>query len=169
MGLKPEDIARGLSGFQGIHRRQEIRGVRAGVTVIDDFAHHPTAVRETIRAVRSQYPDRRLIAVFEPRTNTSRRNIFQKDYVFSFEGADLILIREATDLEKIPEGERFSSARLVEELIFTGKQARYFPATDEILEFLSHQLESGDIVLIMSNGGFDRIHERLLDLLGQQK
>ncbi len=169
VGLNPEDIARGLAGFQGIHRRQEIRGVRAGVTVIDDFAHHPTAVRETIRAVRSQYPDRRLIAVFEPRTNTSRRNIFQNDYVSSFEGADLIVIREAPDLEKIPEGERFSSVRLVEELISVGKQARYFPATDEILEFLSRQFKSGDIVLIMSNGGFDRIHERLLDLLGQQK
>ena len=102
VGLKPGDIAQGLAGFQGIHRRQEIRGVRAGITVIDDFAHHPTAVRETIRAVRSQYPNRRLIAVFEPRTNTSRRNIFQNDYVSSFEGADLILIREATDLEKIP-------------------------------------------------------------------
>jgi UDP-N-acetylmuramate: L-alanyl-gamma-D-glutamyl-meso-diaminopimelate ligase len=165
-GLKPEEIAQGLTGFQGIHRRQEIRGVRAGVTVIDDFAHHPTAVRETIKGIRSQYPDRRLIAVFEPRTNTSRRNFFQKDYVSSFDGADLILIREAPGLEKIPEGERFSSARLVEDLIQSGHQAHYFPDTDEILEFLSHLLKRGDVVLIMSNGGFDRIHERLLEILG---
>ena len=164
-GLRAEDMARGLSGFQGIHRRQEIRGVRAGVTVIDDFAHHPTAVRETIRAVRSQYPGRRLMAVFEPRTNTSRRTVFQREYVSSFDGADLILIREAPDLEKIPEGERFSSARLVEDLKISGKQARYFPDTDEILKFLSPRLKSGDVVLIMSNGGFDRIHERLLEKL----
>jgi UDP-N-acetylmuramate: L-alanyl-gamma-D-glutamyl-meso-diaminopimelate ligase len=167
VGLKPEDIAHGLAGFHGVHRRQEIRGVKAGVTVIDDFAHHPTAVQETIRAVRLQYPGRRLIAVFEPRTNTSRRNIFQQEYTASFDGADLILIREAPGLEKIPEGERFSSARLVEELVTSGKQARYFPDTDEILKFLSNRLKSGDVVLIMSNGGFDRIHERLLDLLGQ--
>lgn len=166
LGLRPEDMARGLAGFQGIHRRQEIRGVRAGVTVIDDFAHHPTAVRETVRAVRSRYPDRRLIAVFEPRTNTSRRNFFQKDYVASFDGPDLILIREAPGLEKIPEGERFSSIQLVEDLISSGKQARYFSATDEILEFLSGFLKEGDVVLIMSNGGFDNIHERLLAILG---
>ena len=169
IGLNPEDMARGLAGFKGIHRRQEIRGIRAGVTVIDDFAHHPTAVKETIRAIRTQYQERRLVAVFEPRTNTSRRNFFQKDYVSSFDGADLILIREAPDLEKIPEGERFSSARLVEDLTTKGKQARYFPSTDDILGFLSSQLKEGDVVLIMSNGGFDRIHERLLDLLGQQK
>jgi UDP-N-acetylmuramate: L-alanyl-gamma-D-glutamyl-meso-diaminopimelate ligase len=165
VGLKPADIARGLAGFKGIHRRQEIRGGRAGVTVIDDFAHHPTAVRETVQAIRSQYGDRRLIAVFEPRTNTSRRNIFQKDYVSSFEGADLILIREAPGLENIPEGERFSSAQLVEDLKTSGRQACYFPATDEILEFLAHSLKRGDVVLIMSNGSFDNIHERLLNSL----
>jgi UDP-N-acetylmuramate: L-alanyl-gamma-D-glutamyl-meso-diaminopimelate ligase len=168
VGLKPNDIARGLAGFKGIHRRQEIRGVRAGVTVIDDFAHHPTAVRETVEGIRSQYPDRRLIAVFEPRTNTSRRNFFQKDYVSSFNKTDWILIREPPGLEKIPEGERFSSARLVEDLIQSGHQARYFPDTDEILEFLSHLLHGGDVVLIMSNGGFDRIHERLLEILGSR-
>ncbi len=165
IGLSLEDIARGLAGFQGVHRRQEVRGVRAGVTVIDDFAHHPTAVRETIQAIRSQYQDRRLIAVFEPRTNTSRRKVFQKDYVSAFEGADLILIREAPGLEKIQEEERFSSARLVEDLTASGKKARFFPDTDGILLLLSHELKEGDVVLIMSNGGFDNIHERLLDAL----
>jgi UDP-N-acetylmuramate: L-alanyl-gamma-D-glutamyl-meso-diaminopimelate ligase len=168
VGLKPEVIAQGLAGYQGVHRRQEIRGIKAGVTVIDDFAHHPTAVRETLRAVRSQYPGRRLIAVFEPRTNTNRRNIFQQEYASSFDGCDLILIREAPGLEKIPEGERFSAARLVEELIASGKQARYFPDTDEILKFLDNHLKSGDVVLIMSNGGFDLIHERLLEILGSR-
>ena len=160
-----EDIAGGLAGFQGVHRRQEVRGVRAGVTVIDDFAHHPTAVRETIQAIRSQYQDRRLIAVFEPRTNTSRRKVFQKEYVPAFEGADLILIREAPGLEKIPEEDRFSSVLLVEDLTASGRKARFFPDTGEILLHLSHELKEGDVVLIMSNGGFDNIHERLLDAL----
>ncbi len=168
IGLGPEDMALGLAGFQGVHRRQEIRGVRAGVTVIDDFAHHPTAVRETIRAVRSRYQDRRLIAVFEPRTNTSRRNFFQKDYVSSFTGADLVLIREAPDLGRIPEGDRFSSFRLVEDLKTSGQQARYFTNTDEILKFLPTFLKGGDIVLIMSNGGFDGIHQKLLEMLGSR-
>jgi UDP-N-acetylmuramate: L-alanyl-gamma-D-glutamyl-meso-diaminopimelate ligase len=165
IGLSPDDIAKGLAGFQGVHRRQEIRGEQAGVTVIDDFAHHPTAVRETIQAIRSRYPGRRLIAVFEPRTNTSRRKVFQQEYPVSFDGADLILIREAPGLEKIPEEERFSSSRLVEDLVASGKQARYFSGTDEILAFLSSGLKKDDVVLIMSNGGFDRIHERLLAAL----
>ncbi len=168
LGLSPEMIARGLAGFQGIHRRQEIRGIQAGVTVIDDFAHHPTAVRETIQAMRAQYQGRRLIAVFEPRTNTSRRRIFQKEYGLSFDGADLVLIREAPDLAKIPEGERFSSNQLVKQLVTSGKKARYFPDTEEILAFLSGHLKAGDVVLIMSNGGFDRIHERLLALLSSK-
>ncbi len=165
IGLSPDDIAKGLAGFQGVHRRQEIRGEQAGVTVIDDFAHHPTAVRETIQSIRTRYRGRRLIAVFEPRTNTSRRNIFQQEYPVSFDGADVILIREAPGLEKIPEEERFSSSRLVEDLVASGKRACYFSDTDGILAFLSSGLRKGDVVLIMSNGGFDDIHERLLDVL----
>ena len=169
LGLTPEAMARGLAGFQGVHRRQEIRGFRAGVTVIDDFAHHPTAVRETIQAVRSQYPGQRLLAVFEPRTNTSRRKVFQSDYVSAFGGADLILIREAPGLEKIPEAERFSSGQLVSDLTRSGQKAYFFPDTDKVLDFLAHQLKPEDVVLIMSNGGFDGIHERLLTLLDLRK
>jgi UDP-N-acetylmuramate: L-alanyl-gamma-D-glutamyl-meso-diaminopimelate ligase len=165
LGLTPEAVAKGLAGFQGVHRRQEVRGIRAGVTVIDDFAHHPTAVRETLQAIRAQYPGKRLIAVFEPRTNTSRRKVFQKDYVSAFIGADHILIREAPGLEKIPEEERFSSAQLVDDLKASGQKADFSPDTDEILQTLSRELQAGDVVLIMSNGGFDNIHERLLDSL----
>jgi UDP-N-acetylmuramate: L-alanyl-gamma-D-glutamyl-meso-diaminopimelate ligase len=168
IGLTPEVVARGLAGFQGVHRRQEVRGVRAGVTVIDDFAHHPTAVRETIQAIRTQYPENRLIAVFEPRTNTSRRKVFQKDYISAFEGADRVLIREAPGLEKIPEEERFSSAQLVDDLKASGAKADYSPDTEEILHILKNELRKEDVVLIMSNGGFDNIHERLLDLLGER-
>jgi UDP-N-acetylmuramate: L-alanyl-gamma-D-glutamyl-meso-diaminopimelate ligase len=165
LGLTSEAMARGLAGFQGVHRRQEIRGIKAGVTVIDDFAHHPTAVRETIQAVKSQYPGQRLLAVFEPRTNTSRRKVFQREYVSAFEGADLILIREAPGLEKIPEEERFSSARLVADLNASGQKTYFFSDTDKVLTFLADQLRSEDVVLIMSNGGFDGIHERLLTIL----
>ncbi|HMK66602.1 MAG TPA: UDP-N-acetylmuramate:L-alanyl-gamma-D-glutamyl-meso-diaminopimelate ligase, partial [Thermodesulfobacteriota bacterium] len=169
LGLSPETIARGLAGFKGVHRRQEVRGIRAGVTVMDDFAHHPTAVRETIQAVKAQNPARRLLAVFEPRTNTSRRNVFQEAYVTAFGGADLILIREAPGLEKIPEEERFSSARLVDDLNRAGQKAYFSPDTETVLTFLSGQLLSGDVVLIMSNGGFDNIHERLLAILSKKE
>ena len=139
--------------------------MKAGVTVIDDFAHHPTAVRLTLQAIRAQYPGRRLIAVFEPRTNTSRRSIFQSEYPRSFAGADRIIIREAPDLARIPEGERFSSQKLVRDLESRGLPAGYFPDTDSILRFLTGELQSGDVVLIMSNGGFDGLHQRLLDHL----
>jgi UDP-N-acetylmuramate: L-alanyl-gamma-D-glutamyl-meso-diaminopimelate ligase len=162
LGLDPIQIARGFSAFQGVHRRQEVRGTQAGITVIDDFAHHPTAVRETIQALSQQYLERRLIAVFEPRTNTSRRGIFQREYVASFEGADLIIVREPPELAKIPEGERFSSSQLVNDLSAGGQRAFYFPDTDKILHFLLKEVREGDVVLIMSNGGFDDIHERLL-------
>ena len=165
LGLAPETIARALAGFQGVHRRQEVRGVKAGVTVIDDFAHHPTAVRETLRAIRAQYAGRRLIAVFEPRTNTSRRKIFQPDYPPALEDADLVVVREPPDLAKISEAERFSSVQLVEDLKARGRRAYYFPDTEAILEFLLEESRENDVVLIMSNGGFDRIHERLLKSL----
>jgi UDP-N-acetylmuramate: L-alanyl-gamma-D-glutamyl-meso-diaminopimelate ligase len=165
LGVTPEAMAQGLAGFQGVHRRQDIRGIKAGVTVIDDFAHHPTAVRETIQAVKAQYPGQRLLAVFEPRTNTSRRKVFQREYGSAFEGADLILIREAPGLEKIPEEERFSSAQLVSDLKNSGQKAYFFTDTDGVLAFLEDHLRPGDVALIMSNGGFDNIHERLLATL----
>ncbi|MBI4775781.1 MAG: UDP-N-acetylmuramate:L-alanyl-gamma-D-glutamyl-meso-diaminopimelate ligase [Deltaproteobacteria bacterium] len=165
IGLDPETMKEALRTFKGVRRRQEIRGIKKGVIVMDDFAHHPTEVRETVRAVRSAYPERRLVSVFEPRTNTSRRDVFQAIYPQSFEGSDLILIREPPDLKKVVEGERFSSRRLVEDLKTNGKQAYYFPDTDAILEYLRETCREGDLVLIMSNGGFDGIHGRLLELL----
>jgi UDP-N-acetylmuramate: L-alanyl-gamma-D-glutamyl-meso-diaminopimelate ligase len=168
IGLEAERLAEPLTRFQGVKRRQEVRGVHAGVTVLDDFAHHPTAVRETLAAIRGAYPARRLVAVFEPRTNTSRRNVFQHDYAAAFDHADLVLIREAPGLEKIPPGERFSSAQLVKDLNARGRSAFYFPDTDRLLADLAGRLQSGDVVLIMSNGGFDGLHERLLADLAQR-
>ncbi|MEW6327673.1 MAG: UDP-N-acetylmuramate--L-alanine ligase [Thermodesulfobacteriota bacterium] len=165
IGLAPEAIQAGLSSFQGVCRRQEVRGIKNGVTVIDDFAHHPTAVHETLLALRAAYPGRRLIAVFEPRTNSSRRRVFQDDYALSFDAADSIIVREPPGLENIPEQDRFSSGNLVEDLKTRGRTAYYFPDTDGILGFLKEYARGGDVIAIMSNGGFDNIHKRLLDIL----
>jgi len=162
LGLEPDEIFRALEEFQGVKRRQEVRGSRRGVLVMDDFAHHPTEVRETLRAVRGAYENRRLVCVFEPRTNTSRRNVFQHVYPGSFEGADLVIVREPPDLNKVPEGQRFSSKQLVADLQARGQAARYFSDTEGILDFLLKDSREGDLVLVLSNGGFDGIHDRLL-------
>jgi UDP-N-acetylmuramate: L-alanyl-gamma-D-glutamyl-meso-diaminopimelate ligase len=163
--ISVEAIARAFESFEGVKRRQEVRGEKSGITVMDDFAHHPTAVRETLRAVKPFYPNGRLIAVFEPRTNSSMRNIFQNIYPRSFDGADIICIRQPSLIDKIPPKERFSSQQLVNDLKNQGMDARYFPDTDEIIDFLITEAKSGDLILVMSNGGFDNIHERLLKSL----
>ncbi len=158
-------IASALESFKGIKRRQEIRGQKRRITVMDDFAHHPTAVRETIRAVKSISTNGRLIAVFEPRTATSMRSFFQNEYAHSFDMADLICIRKPPPVRKIPDGEKFSSEQLVTDLNERGKEAYFFPDTDVIIDFLVSNARPADLVLIMSNGGFDNIHQRLLDSL----
>jgi UDP-N-acetylmuramate: L-alanyl-gamma-D-glutamyl-meso-diaminopimelate ligase len=132
---------------------------------MDDFAHHPTAVKATIRAVKPFFSGGRVIAVFEPRTNSSMRHIFQNDYARSFDAADLICVRHPSRLDKIPPSERFSSRKLVDDLVRRGKEAHYFADTGLIIDFLVEAATAGDLVLIMSNGGFDNIHERLLNLL----
>ena len=165
LGVSKESIAEAMETFEGVKRRQELRGIKSGVRVFDDFAHHPTAVRETIDAVKPFCRDGRLIAVFEPRTNTSMRNVFQEVYPLSFDRADLVCIRNPPLLKKIPPGERFSSEKLVEALKLRGKDAHYFPDTETIIDFLTAKARPGDAVLIMSNGGFDNIHERLMESL----
>lgn len=165
LGLSPDEIAKALKGFAGIRRRQEIRGEKRGIVVMDDFAHHPTAVRETLSAVKDYFSDNRVIAVFEPRTNSSMRKVFQKDYAGVFDPADRICIRKPSMLQKVPEGQRFSSEQLVADLIGRGKDASHFDDTQGIIDDLARTSMPGDIILIMSNGGFDNIHERLLDAL----
>ncbi|MFH7321070.1 UDP-N-acetylmuramate:L-alanyl-gamma-D-glutamyl-meso-diaminopimelate ligase [Desulfurivibrio sp. D14AmB] len=165
LGVAPEAIAAGLASFTGVRRRQEVRGEVAGVTVIDDFAHHPTAVRETLNALRAAYPDRRLLVVFEPRTNSSRRRVFQEAYVPVFAAADRVLLRVSEGLEQIPEAERFSVQQLAADLAARGQQAQAFPTTDLILAELAATTRPGDLVAILSNGGFDDIHRRLLQRL----
>ena len=165
LAIPVDVIAGALQTFEGIKRRQEIRGQKKQITVMDDFAHHPTAVRETLRAVKSIVSGGRLIAVFEPRTNTSMRSVFQNNYPAVFDPADIICIRKPPLLNKIPSGQQFSSEQLVADLKTRDKNAHYFPDTDTILDFLLDTARPGDFILIMSNGGFDNIHERLLELL----
>jgi UDP-N-acetylmuramate: L-alanyl-gamma-D-glutamyl-meso-diaminopimelate ligase len=165
LGIPAKPLADAAATFEGIKRRQELIGEKQGVIILDDFAHHPTAVRETVAAVKEKYKDRRLIAVFEPRSNSSRRNIFQDQYVSSFEAADLVMIPEPPMMEKIPPEERFSSKRLTEDLEKKGKPAFYFSDTNQLLEAMVSKSRTNDIFLIMSNGGFDNIHRRLLERL----
>jgi UDP-N-acetylmuramate: L-alanyl-gamma-D-glutamyl-meso-diaminopimelate ligase len=165
IGISVKEISHALETFKGVRRRQEIRGVKNGVTVMDDFAHHPTAVGETINAVKSFYERRRIIAVFEPRTNSSRRNVFQSQYASAFDRADLVCIRQPPLLEKIPPEQRFSSRQLVADLKSRGKKAAFFPDTEAIIDFLLAETRCEDVILVMSNGGFDDIHVRLLERL----
>ena len=160
-GLTTAELAPALLGFQGVKRRLESWGEHRGVLILDDFAHHPTAVAATLAAVREGCPGRRVVAVFEPRTNTSRRAVFQEPYAHAFNDADLILVREPPDLWKVPEGERFSSAQLAQDLRRQGKTALAFPDTDELLAGLVPLLQPGDLCLIMSNGDFDHLVPRL--------
>lgn len=160
-----QTIQEALKSFKGVKRRQEIRGTKNGIVVIDDFAHHPTAVKKTIQAIKAYYRENRLIAVFEPRTNTSMRNIFQNVYPKAFDSADKICIRKPALLKKIPPEDRFSSQRLVNDLNKRGLDATCFENTDEIVDFLTQVARPGDVILVMSNGGFDNIHERLLEKL----
>jgi len=160
--IKPEIITKALDTFEGVKRRLEVLGGYNNILVIDDFAHHPTAVRETIKAVKGHYKDRRLIAVFEPRSNSSRRNIFQTAYASSFEDADLVLLPEPPMMEKIPLDERFSSPKLATDLNRRSITARYFKNNDKLLEGLLSLTKPEDVILIMSNGAFDNIQQRLI-------
>jgi len=165
LGVTRQQIAQALDSFAGVKRRQEIRGEKRGIIVMDDFAHHPTAVRETLRAVKSHYSENRVIAVFEPRTNSSMRQVFQQEYATVFDPADRICIRKPPLLKKVPHAERLSSPKLVEDLKKRGKDATHFEDTESIIDDLAQSSISGDVILIMSNGGFDNIHERLLEAL----
>jgi UDP-N-acetylmuramate: L-alanyl-gamma-D-glutamyl-meso-diaminopimelate ligase len=164
LGLSAADCGT-LAKFPGVCRRQEVRGEVNGVVVIDDFAHHPTAVRETLAALRAAYVGRRLRVVFEPRTNSSRRKIFQDIYPQVFGDADEIIVKEPTPLTNVPQEEQFSARQLIADLQKKGSLAKYFASTDEILAYLGESAASGDVIAVMSNGGFDNIHTRLLEIL----
>ena len=165
LGYEKQMIADGLGEFKGVKRRQEIRGQVNNITIIDDFAHHPTAVGETLKGLKKAHPSHRLIAIFEPRTNTSRRSVFQQRYVASFADADLSIIREVGTDKPVDGDDRFSSVRLAEDLRKRGLSAWAFADTDQIIAHISGIAQPGDIIAVLSNGGFDNIHERLLEAL----
>jgi UDP-N-acetylmuramate: L-alanyl-gamma-D-glutamyl-meso-diaminopimelate ligase len=168
-GMDQAAIAAALATFKNVRRRAEVRGEESGVTVIDDFAHHPTAVRETLRALRDKYAGRRLIAVFEPRSWSSRLAVFQDEYPKSFVAAEMVIIANVFDIEKVKEkGAMLSTAKLIEDIATQHKQAVALTGLDEILSYLIPKLREGDVVAIMSNGGFGGIHEKLLAALKQQ-
>jgi UDP-N-acetylmuramate: L-alanyl-gamma-D-glutamyl-meso-diaminopimelate ligase len=167
LGLTPQQILPGLASFRGIARRQEVAGERRGVTIVDDFAHHPTAVAGTIAAMRLRYPGRRLWAVFEPRSNTSRRKVFQREYVQALRAADRVIIggvfRKPTDA--LEEADLFSPEQLARDLNDLGVRARAYPEVDVIAAALERNTRRGDVVLLMSNGSFGGLRDKLLTAL----
>jgi UDP-N-acetylmuramate: L-alanyl-gamma-D-glutamyl-meso-diaminopimelate ligase len=168
-GISRDVIADALSTFKNVRRRVEVRGEERGVTVIDDFAHHPTAVRETLRGLRNRYRERRLIAVFEPRSWSSRLAVFQNEYATAFAASDYVVIASVFDSQKVVEkGESLSTEKLIEDISRQNKPAFVFPDADAIIDHLLPQLREGDVVAIMSNGGFGGIHEKLLVALSEQ-
>jgi UDP-N-acetylmuramate: L-alanyl-gamma-D-glutamyl-meso-diaminopimelate ligase len=154
LGLTPLQIAEGFASFRGVKRRQEERGEPNGVLVIDDFAHHPTAVRETIHAIRLRYPQRRLWAVFEPRSNTSRRNIHQQEYAESFDGASRVSLKVPEPHDKVPVNEQLNVPAVAEALQGHGIEADYSSDVSEIVTRVASEAKKGDVILVMSNGAF---------------
>jgi UDP-N-acetylmuramate: L-alanyl-gamma-D-glutamyl-meso-diaminopimelate ligase len=162
-GIERAAIAEALATFKSVSRRCEIRGEVNGITVIDDFAHHPTAVRETLSALRVKFWGRRLVAVFEPRSWSSRLAVFQEEYVNAFAAADYVIIAGVFDTEKAVEKGRVLDTRtLIDGIANQNKPAFAISDVDEIVRSLSVELRSGDVVAFMSNGGFGGIHEKLL-------
>lgn len=161
-GVPIDAIAKAVASFEGVKRRQEVRGEVRGVTVIDDFGHHPTAIRETLRGLRHQYPGRRLWALFEPRSNTTRRAVFQQSLPEALGEADGVILAQVARLDQLPEENRLNPQRVVDDIAAAGKPAFYEPGVNEIIARLRPLVKERDVVVIFSNGGFDNIHKRLL-------
>jgi UDP-N-acetylmuramate: L-alanyl-gamma-D-glutamyl-meso-diaminopimelate ligase len=164
VGIGPERIEDGLRAFAGVKRRLEVVGVAGGVTVYDDFAHHPTAVAETLAGLRASNPQARIWAVFEPRSASSCRRVFQDDFARAFEGANEVLIAPIFR-SQLPESERLSVSQLVRDLNGRGLSAREAESIDDIVAGIAKEHRPGDLVVLMSNGGFGGIHQKLLRAL----
>jgi UDP-N-acetylmuramate: L-alanyl-gamma-D-glutamyl-meso-diaminopimelate ligase len=167
-GLSNKQIQSAFDTFKGIKRRMEVRGIAGGVTLIDDFGHHPTAIRETLRALRIKYPREKIWAIFEPRSNTTRRNVFQTELAESFADANAVVVSEVARLEQIAAEERLNPEKLMQDLKTLGKDAAYLPDVDSIVAHVSKGAQGGDVVCVFSNGGFDGIHGKLLARLGKK-
>jgi UDP-N-acetylmuramate: L-alanyl-gamma-D-glutamyl-meso-diaminopimelate ligase len=164
-GIDDETIRAALLSFKGIRRRQQVRGVVNDITVMDDFGHHPTAIRETLRGLRQRYPGKRLWAVFEPRSNTSRRNVLQAELIGALTEADGSVVAAVANPEKVPEGQRLDTDAVAKAVTAAGKACFFEPDTAAIVARLKEQTRPGDVIVVFSNGGFDGIHQKLLSAL----
>ncbi len=164
-GLSTEEIREGLNSFQGIKRRQEVRGEERGVTVIDDFAHHPTAVELVIQGLREGYPDRRLIVILEPRSNTMRQEAHKGNLAAALANADLAVVPPVLEAGRIAEDELLDVPQLVKDANVAGGDVRSIESVEDIVSWVSQEAKEGDVVAVLSNGGFGGIHEKLLQAL----
>lgn len=162
------EIRRALQSFQGIRRRQEIRGEASGVTVVDDFGHHPTAIAQTLAGLRVKFPQSKIWAVFEPRSNTTRRAVFQEMLPAAFAGADGVVLAKVARMEQLAESERLNPEKVVEDLRRAGQEAFYEEDTAAIVGRVTSLAAAGDVIAVFSNGGFDNIHTKLLEALGRR-
>jgi len=161
-GVPLDKIAKAVAAFEGVKRRQEVRGEVRGITVIDDFGHHPTAIRETLRGLRHQYAGRRLWAIFEPRSNTTRRAVFQHELPAALAEADGAILAQVARMDQLAEDNRLDPAKVVADIAAAGKPAFYEPDVTAIIARLKPLVKERDVIVILSNGGFGGIHERLL-------
>jgi UDP-N-acetylmuramate: L-alanyl-gamma-D-glutamyl-meso-diaminopimelate ligase len=157
--LSVEQIQNAFHSFEGVRRRMELRGEAGGVTVYDDFAHHPTAIRTTLEGVRLAFPDAKIWAIFEPRSWSSRRNVFQDAFAKSFDFADKTIIASVFEPEKVPEEHRLDPMRLVKDI---GNNAQYMENQEELIASVVREASPGDKLILMSNGSFDGLHEKIL-------
>ena len=164
-GLTADEIRDGLLAFEGIARRQELKGERNGIKVIDDFAHHPTAIRLAVQSIRQRYPDSRLWVLFEPRSNTTRRAVFQKELAEALAQADFAVVAAIPDLHKIPENDRLDPVRLSSDIAAMGGKGYYLADNPAIIAQVKAGAKTGDVVAVLSNGGFGGIHKQLLEEL----
>jgi hypothetical protein len=165
-GVQIEIIRRAVGSFAGVRRRQELRGIAGGVWVLDDYAHHPTAVRETLKGLRRRFPKRRIIAAYDPRSATSRRRTFQDEFVNAFAHADEVVVGKLYDPTKIPKEERFDAEKLALDLHRSGTKASYIPDIDALVKHVAGAAGAGDVVVALSSGRFDGCHDQLLAAIG---
>jgi UDP-N-acetylmuramate: L-alanyl-gamma-D-glutamyl-meso-diaminopimelate ligase len=160
-GISKEEISAALKTFKSVKRRLEVKAQVNGITIIDDFAHHPTAIAGTLKALRARYAGSRLWAILEPRSNTLRRRVLQSDLARSLAVADEVIVASVFRSEAVPENERLELPELAADIQKHGKRARLIANADEIVEIISPEMRPGDIVAILSNGGFGGIYEKL--------
>jgi UDP-N-acetylmuramate: L-alanyl-gamma-D-glutamyl-meso-diaminopimelate ligase len=168
-GIAWEEIARALSLYQGVRRRMEIVGEVDGITVVDDFAHHPTAIRETILAARAKFPGRRVWAILEPRSNTLRRNVFEQQLAESLALADRVVLAGVFKQDRIPESERMNIGRVQQLVAGQGREIELGGTAQEIVAQIIPRVTAGDVLLVMSNGGFGGIHGLLLQAIQHRR